>query len=278
MGKWKSILRWVFVSAGIVILTSITVDATLSPNGLSQSALGILATNVVPKKECPLGMVRIDVEQKSLCVDQFEASPNVDCVYPTVANALETRANSDTRSCAPDSASGKQPWAFVTYHQAKELCAKVGKRLLTNREWYEAVVGTPDESASPSCNTKDGAVVLTGTKENCVTQKLIHDGIGNVWEWVDATVTDGTYDSKTVPESGYVTDADESGIARSTSADIKESSFHDDYFWSEKTGEFGMIRGGYFASGRDAGMYSIQAKTALSFSGNAIGFRCALSL
>jgi len=277
MGKWKSILRWAFVSAGIIILTSITVDATLSPNGFSQSALGILATNVT-EKECPNGTARIDVDGKGICVDQYEASPSTECVHETVGNALETRENSENRQCIPQSASGKLPWAFVTYHQAKELCAKAGKRLLTNREWYEAVVGTPDERVNPSCNTKGVAVLQSGEKVECATEKSIHDGIGNVWEWVDETVNDGVYDSETLPESGYVTAADESGVARTTSADGVGNSYHDDYFWSDQNGQFGMIRGGFFGSGKDAGMYSIQAKTALSFSGNAIGFRCALSL
>ena len=278
MGKWKTILRWAFVSAGIVVLTSVTVDATLSPNGFSQSALGILASSAVPKKECPDGSVRIEVEGKSLCVDQYEASPGQDCTYKTVSNTLETRTNSEARLCTPESTGGKRPWVFVTYHQAKELCAKAGKRLLTNREWYEAVIGTPDESTAPSCNTKGGTVVPTGEKTNCVTPKSIHDGIGNVWEWVDASVSDRTYEDRTVPASGYVTEADPSGVAVNTSADNTGSSYHDDYFWSEEQGEFGMIRGGYFGSGTDAGMYSIQAKTAMAFSGNAIGFRCALSL
>lgn len=277
MGKWKSILRWVFVSVGIVVLTSFTIDATLSPNGFSQSALGILATNVT-KKECPEGSVRIDVEGKALCVDQYEASAGIGCIHGNVHNALETRANSEARDCVPQSASDKDPWAYTTFHQAKELCAKAGKRLLTNREWYEAVVGTPDESNNPSCNTKGGTILKTGEMTECKTEKAIHDGIGNVWEWVDASVVDGMYDEKALPTSGYVMEADEGGVARKTSENVEGSSYHDDYFWSEQIGEFGMIRGGFFGSGKDAGMYSIQAKTVLSFSGNAIGFRCALTL
>ena len=101
---------------------------------------------------------------------------------------------------------------------------------------------------------------------------------GNVWEWVDATVENGVYNGTTLPASGYVTAADDSGVARETKPDIAVSDFHDDYFWSDSHDEYGMIRGGYFGSGSDAGTYSIQAKTQLSFSGNAIGFRCAVDL
>ena len=111
MKNWKNILRWFFVSAGIVLLTSLTVDATLSPNSLSQSALGILATNVVPKKECGVGSVRIEVSGKSLCVDAFEESAGEQCDHSSVSSPLETRGNSDDASCVPESKAGAKPWA-----------------------------------------------------------------------------------------------------------------------------------------------------------------------
>jgi hypothetical protein len=278
MKNWRIIARWFSVTVGVIALTSISIDAAFSPNGVSQTALGIVASSVVPKKECPNGMTSITFESKTLCVDMYEVSPGPSCEHKVINGTLDTRSNTEGATCIPISEKSTVPWTYVTYHQAKELCAKAGKRLLSNKEWYESVLGTPDSSQNPVCNVSGTSVEKTGTRELCATTKGVYDGIGNVWEWVDATVEDGVYEGVSLPESGYVVNADDKGIARETKPDTTDTNFHDDYFWSDPNGEFGMIRGGFFGSGSDAGTYSVQAKTQLSFSGNAIGFRCAMDL
>jgi len=97
--------------------------------------------------------------------------------------------------------------------------------------------------------------------------------IGNVWEWVIGDVSGRTYGSRTLPSTGYVANADSTGIATETVAD-PQPSFHNDYFWSKDEGAFVMMRGGFYGSGDDAGVYSTHAGIAPGFAGAAVGFRC----
>jgi len=271
MEGFRKSIRWVLVTVGVIILTSVTVDATIAPNGFSQSALGILASRTVPQATCPAGMVLLSDPHKKLCVDAYEDSPASECTVQTVQNALDSRSNIDAATCLPQSAPEFTPWAFVSFHQASELCAKAGKRLPSSEEWYTFALGSPDTDA---CNTNSGSLSVPHADGSCKNAYGIHDAIGNVWEWVDGVVKDGTYNGHAVPESGYVTAADEHGIATQTHTANPDPNFHDDYFWSDKTGEYGILRGGFYGSGKDGGLYGVQAKTAPSFSSGAIGFRC----
>jgi hypothetical protein len=50
--------------------------------------------------------------------------------------------------------------------------------------------------------------------------------------------------------------------------------FYSDYFWSTSEGAFGILRGGFFGSRSDAGVYAAHARTVPTSVGTAIGFRC----
>lgn len=276
MRRLRGAFRWVVVTVGVIALTSFTVDATLSPNGFSQSALGILASRAVPEEVCPEGMVLITESDTKLCVDAFEASPNTECPDSTVESALDTRSNIDASHCAPNSAEDTMPWVYVTFHQAKELCAKAGKRLPTSEEWYLFSLGTPDNGRD--CNTSAPSLIQGDGGSACVNGYGVHDAIGNAWEWVDAEVIDGAYNGRALPDSGYVVNADRDGIATLTNPETPSADVRNDYFWSEKVGSFGILRGGFYGSGSDGGLYSAQAKTPYSLASAATGFRCVQTL
>jgi hypothetical protein len=276
MERLRGSLRWIIVTVGVILLTSFTVDATLSPSGFSQSALGILASSAVPKALCPEGMVEISLESKILCVDQFESQPHPTCPTSVLTSAVDTRTNLDAPGCFPVSADDGTPWTFATFHQAKELCAKANKRLPTSEEWYAFALGTPDNETA--CNTMSPGLRQGQEGSVCVTPRGVYDAIGNAWEWVDGTVQDGTWRGRQLPESGYVVNADRDGMASLTHKETPNLDLHEDYFWSDTEGEFGILRGGFYGSGKDAGLYSVQAKTPLSLSSAAIGFRCVTDL
>jgi formylglycine-generating enzyme required for sulfatase activity len=277
MERTGKIARWLSVTLGIVLLTSFTVDATLQGGALSQSALGILATGATGTKGCPEGMTALGGALKSVCVDLYEASPGEACEHHEVKNAGQTRSNIERSGCVPESKSDALPWTFVNLSQAQELCARAGKRLLSNEEWYRAALGTTDSPGSDACNIRSSAPEPTGAHAQCASALLAHDMIGNVWEWVDGEIADLRYEDRVLPHSGYVTEADQGGVVVKTDS-APSADYYADYFWSESEGVYGMLRGGFYASGDDAGTFTIQGKTPPSFQGAAVGFRCGLDL
>lgn len=267
----KNTARFLFVTVGIIVLTSFTIDATDTLRG-SQSALSLLAKRAT-QGTCPAGMVAISLGERSFCMDVYENSVGDTCPASRVGSILNTKTNLAQSECVSVSEPAVYPWTYVTFHQAKELCAKRGMRLPSSDEWYEGVLGTPVDGV---CNI-DGGLEVSGDKATCVSARGVHDLVGNVWEWVDAEVTDGVFEDRILPEEGYVAEVDTHGVATETTE--RPSELYDrDYFWSSNAGTYAMMRGGYHGSGADAGLYTIHAETAPSFSSQAIGFRCVKDL
>ena len=264
----KGGVRFLFVTVGIVILTSFTIDATDTLR-TSQTALSVLTGNVL-EEGCVEGTVRIDLANKSICMDIYENGVSEACAVAKPSFDSETKLNIDRKACTSISQKGVQPWTFVTLHQAKALCAKRGMRLPSTLEWYEAGLGTPD---STDCNTEGGGVRIAGNYNECVSSRGVYDMIGNVWEWVDAEVVDGEYNGRKLPESGYVSEVDNAGVVI-TSSDNASDMYNKDYFYVDGTGVRGMLRGGYYAGETDTGLFSIHTKITPSFSSNGTGFRC----
>ena len=155
--------------------------------------------------------------------------------------------------------------------QAQQLCARVGKRLPTNEEWYKTVSGFTDHS---SCVMRSQSALpqLTGTA-SCVTPSGVHDMIGNVWEWVDEEVVDGNYNDRELPQSGYVSLVDTDGVVLAT-AEEAATEFGNDYAWTQHSGVRGIIRGGFYGSGEDAGIFAQNLSVPLDFRTSGVGFRC----
>jgi len=268
--RWlKYSLRFVLVTGGIIVLTSLGIDATQYLNG-SQSALGILARKAVIS-DCPSGMTLINTANKSFCIDTYEVSVGENCPLTNPVTALDTKKNIDNPACQAQSMSNKVPWTSVTYLQAKEICAKRGARLPNNYEWYEAAIGSPD---TESCNI-NGRLTETGIRADCKSARGIYDSVGNAWEWIDEVVIDGNYQDRQLPLEGYVSEVDQSGVATMTS-DTPNPLLNDDYFWINSSGPVSMMRGGFYGSGKDGGLYAIYSKVPTSFSSAAISFRCVL--
>ena len=267
------VLRFTVITVGVVVLTSFSIDATDTLRG-SQTALSLFAKKA-SQTGCPEGMTEVAASsEQRFCIDTYEASPDDACIIKEPKSVIDTTHNSADASCMPVSIEGGLPWTFVAQPQAVQLCAKAGKRLPTPGEWFEASLGTPDNLVD--CNLA-GKIGLTGFLPECRSGSGVFDMIGNVWEFVDGEAVGGVLAGKKVPGQGYVAVADTTGLASETAL-TPNPVYNNDYFWSEAEGNFVLMRGGFYGSKEDGGIYAVHARTEHTFASAAVGFRCVKDL
>lgn len=264
--------RVAFVSLGAVVLSTLGIQAADYTNGITTRLLGSAHTSGV--QACGEGEVMWRSGDTVMCVDAFEASPAPDCGASVIGSAIDTQSNI-ALGCGVVSAEGQVPWRYVTYTEARQLCARTGKRLLSAHEWYELAVGQSD-TATCVTNAMDGAPAPTGSQE-CRTPSGVADLVGNLWEWVADTTNDGVYEGRPLPESGYVDLVDASGVVVRTTT-LPNPVFGNDYAWTEREGIHGMLRGGFYQGGDDAGIFAQNLSVALDFNAAGVGFRCGRDL
>lgn len=252
-----------------LVITTLGIDAADTFSGSRSTLLGqIIATE---EGACPVGMVEHPTAGTFTCFDIYEASTNESCPVVSPKNEIDALKNAKDSSCSAISEEDRAPWTFVTREQAETACMRAGKRLPTNEEWQQIAAGTPDDAVD--CNTTKGKVGQTGEIATCLSAAGAHDAVGNVWEWTSDDVFNGVYNGRDLPKEGYVLQVDKGGVATmsgTTSAEL----FGDDYFWSEDDGAYAMMRGGFYGSREDAGVYTTHAATLPTMAGPAIGFRC----
>lgn len=229
--------------------------------------IGNLA-NVGSSGTCPSGAVAMKSGESILCVDMYEASPGGECPHGNPRSIVESEGNANSPKCYAASVPGKTPWSFISLPQAQRMCAQAGKRLPSSAEWYRFALGT--ESAK--CNTNTGNATPGGEK-GCASGVGVQDAVGNVWEWVDATVQGKQFEGRDLPPEGYVASVDAAGVAI-TSTESPQMLYGSDYVWTKEEGVYGMIRGGFYGSGEDAGLYTVNAAVPTSFASQGVGFRC----
>jgi formylglycine-generating enzyme required for sulfatase activity len=204
-----------------------------------------------------------------VCIDQYEVSPGEGCPFQAPTTLTESIANQSAARCAPESKPDKTPWVYVNQTLAAELCARAGKRLPTGTEWFKAALGTP--ASADAC--AHGGVMRTGSNTTCVSGSGAFDMVSNVWEWTDENVRNGTLGAVTLPDAGYIDNADTQGVPITTGAEPNVG-YGNDRLWIDTAIVAGVMRGGYFNSDDDGGIYALFAASPPSFSGNAVGFRC----
>lgn len=271
---WK-FFRGILIIVVTVVLSTIVINATDNSSDLGNSLLGSVI-NSGEQGGCPKNMVFVPNEDGDFCIDMYEASPSDGCLYTTPQTAQDTAVNLERSECQAKSVQGKVPWTFIARHQAELACAAAGKRLPTTKEWYRAALGTPDNRTNQAlCNNQssENTASLSGSFDSCVSSAGAFDMVGNVWEWVSGTVKNGAINGDALPGEGYVSGVDEAGLALDT-RELEDPSFNADYFWINTEGTRGILRGGYFKSGTDAGIYSTNTAVPSSFLGIGVGFRC----
>ena len=235
---------------------------------------------------CPSGMIPVPASPadgtNGFCVDKYEAQSS---------------------SGNEVSVSGGSPWVSITQTSARAECIRAGKHLITEKEWLAiahnvenvgfnwngGVAGTNQMSDGHSDNvpasalaTAADASACSGTGQSCdlstwdsqrrvyklSNDQYIWDFAGNVWEWVDQTVTN---------DYPIVNSALAGWQACSTSGDGvcgNTRTTNDQWYRGGFATIAGFIRGGLWSRGADAGAFTLYLNNAPSNTGASIGFRC----
>ncbi|MBM3666297.1 MAG: hypothetical protein FJW90_02245 [Actinobacteria bacterium] len=198
----------------------------------------------------------------AVCIDRYEVS-----VWSSPAGGTQYGASSDDYPCDDDgqdcgdiyarSVAGVTPSRFITWFQAQQALANVGKRLPTNAEWQQAVAGTPDSAA---CNVSTGAVANTGANAACISAHGAYDMVGNLAEWV------GDWDEQALGCTTWPADfgSDLTCLGR---ADGEASTRFPAALLRGGNGVFG------FGGGTAAGPFAVNGDSQPSASVSIIGFR-----
>lgn len=274
----SKIIRSIIV---IILATFFTTLIIKASDELIPFLTATLNQNFSQNTPCPEDMVFVPKEGGGFCIDKYENSPAPTCPFSNPQNQKETRENLNNPNCKPLSVMGAIPWRFISQDQAQIACAKAGKRLPTNEEWYLASLGTPDPSSgwtSDDCqvaNNWSSQPGLTGSGKNCRSAVGAYDMIGNVWEWVKGTSLDGEYEGRKLPSGGFVASTDGHGIPAITNSEKPDPNYNEDYFWIYQSGIRSFARGGYWNNQSRSGIYSVYLVYQPSEAGPGIGFRCA---
>jgi formylglycine-generating enzyme required for sulfatase activity len=270
--------RWIWLRNLTVIIIAVVI-----------TAVGIKASDNLSVKNkrsgspdlCPDDMVYVTSVGGGFCLDKYEAAAGSDCPYVDPKNQSDTRINLSSSDCQPQSKGGLIPWRYISQDQAAVACAKAGKRLPTNKEWLQAGLGTPDMAMNWGIDDCQVASNWTsqpgssGSGKNCISSAGAYDMAGNVWEWVDGTVSDGIFNGNQLPLSGYIDSTDGAGLPGLTNPDTPNENYNNDYFWIKNSGLRAIARGGYWNNKADAGQYAVYIVAAPSAVESGIGFRCA---
>lgn len=259
--------RLAVVVVGAMVLSALAIQASDTLRGLDTNLSAVVGGSTGP---CAVTEKLILMGDRALCVDMYEASPGTACPHAVSSSQIETQDNINEISCTSVTQSGATPWRFVSLTQAQQICARSGKRLPTNDEWYKFASGLADQS---KCVTDRNSGPLSTGVAGCITPAGIHDVVGNVWEWIDAQVINGIFDSRSLPASGYVSLVDTSGIVIETALNA-QIEFGEDYAWTNSNGVYGIIRGGFYGSESDAGIFTQNLATPLDTKTAGVGFRC----
>ena len=189
------------------------------------------------------------------------------------------------------------PWVSINQNQAKVECEKIGAHLITNAEWMAiardiesvssnwsgTVLNRGNSNSSAAMNGTDPLSGINKRTHTLSNGQVIWDFAGNVWEWVDAQIPTQA-DMKPTGRywPGEIKDVTDwgNGLAYSEIGP-KDNTFTMSngvggiYYDTSYTSNRAFLRGGYWSSGADAGVFALVLKYSPTYLTAGIGFRCA---
>lgn len=284
MSKNKKILNYLWSSKKtLLVLIIATILSTLGIKAMDNLILTASIRESIKKDKslCPSDMVFVISESGGFCIDEYETSPGPGCPYPNPDNQAETRSNLNDPDCKPVSIVSATPWRNISQDQAVMACAKAGKRLPTNKEWFQAALGTPDPNSNwrpEDCQVAknwESQPGLTGSGSKCISSAGAYDMIGNVWEWVSGAISEGSFEGRILPKKGYIVSTDGYGLPGMTTPTTPDPNYNQDYLWIYHKGIRAFMRGGYWDNKFEAGQFSVNLDLTPSQFTKGVGFRCA---
>lgn len=189
-------------------------------------ALVLGASTARSNAPCPDGMSFIPAS--GFCVDRYEASLME--IRPDGREVPHSPyLNPGRRDVRAVSRRGVVPQGYISQVEASRACARSGKRLCSEREWFRSCRGPQARTFGyanqrqdgrcnenhrwhpvvrlfhattpylwgmalmndPQINQLPGTVSLTGAHAGCSSEENVFDMVGNLHEWVDATTRGG---------------------------------------------------------------------------------------
>jgi len=204
----------------------------------------------------------------------------------------------------PASISTGTPWVSITQPQAAAACKSIGAHLINNAEWmalardiesvgsnYVSGVLKRGNVGDSATGDYDGANPESGVTNSLGTLSLsngktINHLSGNVWEWVDYTITGANSQPQTPNLTAFAWGEINSitnwgntlsyGMVgpKNTSLDGSKGAGRI-YYQSTYTSEIALLRGGSWDDTLAAGVFALALNRSPSSTNTYFGFRCA---
>jgi general secretion pathway protein G len=204
----------------------------------------------------------------------------------------------------PASISTGTPWASITQPQAAAACKSIGAHLINNAEWMalardiESVGSNYVSGVLKRGNVGDslagdynGADPESGATNSLATLSLsngktINHLSGNVWEWVDYTITGANSQPQTPNLTAWAwgeinsitnwgNNLGYSNVGPKNTSLNGASGAGRIYYQSTYTSERTLFRGGNWAHTSNAGVFALDLGDSTTSMYTTVGFRCA---